>query len=70
MFKGALSVRYLLMMMGFFAVYNGLIYNDFLGIPLDFFGTNWRKSDIRPDHYVQDSTYPFGIDPYWYKADN
>ena len=31
---GVLSYRYLIMMMGFFSVYCGLIYNDFLGIKL------------------------------------
>mmetsp|Transcript_18359 Transcript_18359/g.13227 ORF Transcript_18359/g.13227 Transcript_18359/m.13227 type:complete len:82 (+) Transcript_18359:1332-1577(+) len=29
--------RYLLLMMGFFATYCGLIYNDFMSIPLELF---------------------------------
>lgn len=29
-----LTIRYLLLMMGLFALFNGLIYNDFMAIPL------------------------------------
>jgi len=31
--------RYMLLMMGFFAAYCGLIYNDMMSLPLDLFGT-------------------------------
>ena len=39
LFKPAVSVRYLLLMMGLCATYCGFIYNDFLGIPFNFFGS-------------------------------
>lgn len=32
-------------MMGFFAVYAGLIYNDFFSVPLDLFGSSWHFSE-------------------------
>ncbi|CAG9314003.1 unnamed protein product [Blepharisma stoltei] len=69
MFKAAVPIRYLLLMMGLCAIYCGLIYNDFLGIPFDFFGTRWSKKD-GDEQYTKDSVYPFGMDPVWYRADN
>ena len=36
MLKGILFARYFLLLMGFFAVYCGLLYNDFLSIPVYF----------------------------------
>jgi V-type H+-transporting ATPase subunit a len=32
------SMRYMLLLMGIFATYMGLIYNDFLSLPLSLFG--------------------------------
>jgi len=37
----ALPARYLLLLMGTCSMYMGFIYNDFLSIPTNFFGTNW-----------------------------
>ena len=37
--KSAFKIRYMLLMMGFFAFYCGLIYNDMLSLPLDIFET-------------------------------
>jgi V-type H+-transporting ATPase subunit a len=34
--------RYMILMMGVFAVYCGLVYNDYLSLGLDFFGTKWE----------------------------
>jgi V-type H+-transporting ATPase subunit a len=67
--KAALPARYMLLMMGVCAVYCGLIYNDFLGIPFDFFGSKWSKKS-GDDQYTRDDVYPFGMDPKWYRADN
>lgn len=67
--KQALPARYMLLMMGLCACYCGLIYNDFLGIPFDFFGSKWSKK-AGEDQYTRDEVYPFGMDPKWYRADN
>mmetsp|Transcript_8101 Transcript_8101/g.15942 ORF Transcript_8101/g.15942 Transcript_8101/m.15942 type:complete len:802 (-) Transcript_8101:2450-4855(-) len=67
--KAALPARYMLLMMGMCAFYCGLIYNDFLGIPFDFFGSKWSKKSGE-DQYTRDEVYPFGMDPKWYRADN
>ena len=63
-FKDALIARYLLLMMGAFAVYVGLIYNDFMSLAFDAFGscydlveTTWERED--------GCAYIFGLDPAW-----
>lgn len=45
MLKEAQKLRYLFFLMGFFAVYNGLLYNEFFAIPNDWFGScyDYRK---------------------------
>merc|ERR1719197_788263 len=75
------GVRYLLLMMGFFAVYAGLMYNDFLSLGVNLFPTRYSISTIdskgfmmKPqfDVFADDGTgpYPFGLDPAWAGADN
>lgn len=39
----ALSLRYMVMMMGFFSMYNGLLYNEFFAITNDWFGTCYNS---------------------------
>ena len=38
-FNAFLEMRYMIIMMGFFALYCGFIYNDFLGFGLNLFGS-------------------------------
>jgi len=38
-FKGLAMVRYIFLLMGFFAVYCGFVYNEFFSIPLSLFST-------------------------------
>ncbi len=79
----ALKARYLLLFMGFFAFYSGWLYNDFLSIPLNIFGTCYvnpqdelnsigEKDSLIPKRAerIPDCTYPFGLDPKWYVASN
>ena len=73
--------RYLILMMGFFAVYCGFIYNDCFSIGLGLFkpmwqgsGKNWHRvtAEGAPCGPSDDScyVYPFGMDPTWKTADN
>ena len=66
--------RYFFLMMGFFSVYMGLIYNEFFSVSQDFFGTCYdlssfsfsdpKKSTILPTGGDQTTcVYPFGLDP-------
>ena len=61
-----ISAKYLITLMGIFAVFCGLIYNDFLSVPLNLFGSCW-KLDGKPR---ETCTYIFGMDPAWNLADN
>jgi V-type H+-transporting ATPase subunit a len=85
MMEGLHAGRYMITMMGFFAIYAGLIYNDCFSLGLDLFGSRWKFPG--QDHgVVQDgevaelisgaeygssnSVYPFGLDPIWHVSVN
>ena len=50
------DLRYMFMMCGVFSMYAGLIYNEYLGFPLDLFGSCYEGE-------VKVCTYPLGFDP-------
>jgi V-type H+-transporting ATPase subunit a len=75
--------RYMLTMMGFFAVYAGMIYNDCFSLGLNLFGSRFRfvgqdEGTVEPGDvayqihtYGDDaSVYPFGLDPMWKVSGN
>lgn len=74
--------RYLILLMGVFSIFAGLIYNECFGIPLNLFGSTWkwtRGSAIacgvdncqNPGMSMPPKrTYPFGFDPAWKIAGN
>ncbi|KAL4453720.1 hypothetical protein ABPG74_009616 [Tetrahymena malaccensis] len=78
--KALIPARYLIVLMGMFALFCGFIYNDFLSLRLDLFGscfevkTRTNVDTKKDEEYVipksKDCTYPFGIDPMWGKTSN
>jgi V-type H+-transporting ATPase subunit a len=78
------AYRYILLMMGFFAVYAGFLYNDFFSIGLTLFQSRWTHPEPMPPQgspivyeHAYDiknngglGPYPFGLDPAWHGADN
>lgn len=81
--EGLHSGRYMIAMMGFFAVYAGLIYNDCFSLGLNLFGSRWQfdgqndggveEGDVAAmtSAYGSDeSVYPFGLDPIWHVTSN
>ena len=80
---GMHSGRYMITMMGFFAVYAGLIYNDCFSLGLNFFGSRWEFEGQQygtveegtvavttSQHGSSESVYPFGLDPIWHVSGN
>ena len=64
------KIRYLLLLMGFFATYCGFIYNDMMAMPLDLFGTCYKNTSEKEVTLEKDCVYPFGFDPKWYVSHN
>ena len=66
--------RYFILLLGFFAFYNGIIYNEFFSLPLNFFGSCYKKVEnngkIITKKEEKECIYPLGIDPKWHSANN
>lgn len=77
--------RYLLLLMGFFAVYMGLLYNDLFGFSVEIFSSGYRWPQLPPDG-PDGTVYPsapngrpnvkpqksvlFGVDSAWAETEN
>ncbi len=83
MAAGLHAGRYMITMMGFFAVYAGFIYNDMFSLGLNLFKSRWEfegqhyygvenGAEAEPiyQHGSAESVYPFGLDPIWHVAQN
>lgn len=81
--EGFASIRYLILLMGLFATFNGIIYNEFFAIPTSLFSscytdevkvlTNLVNGTMPSNYgYMRTSTncvYPLGFDPRWFESD-
>jgi V-type H+-transporting ATPase subunit a len=78
--EGILAMRYLILLLGLFATFCGIIYNDFMSIPLFLFHSCYpvheNELSMARNHtqiemiQKKDCVYPIGIDPAWYLSKN
>ena len=66
------KARYLILGMGFFSFFAGLIYNDFLSVPLEMFNSCYEIIDHKTGktRKIPDCDYYFGLDHRWYVSHN
>lgn len=66
--------RYIILLMGIFSVYTGLMYNDIFSKSLHIWHSGWdflEPASNGVSYAVSNGhMYPFGIDPGWHGADN
>lgn len=60
------KMRYLLVLLGVFSTYSGLIYNEFMSLKIPFFRSCYEALGREPETCV----YPFGFDWIWGEAVN
>ncbi|KAJ5679378.1 hypothetical protein N7462_007622 [Penicillium macrosclerotiorum] len=68
--------RYVMIMMGLFAMFTGFIYNDIFSKPMTFFSSQWQwPEDIKAGQAVEATLkdgyrFPIGLDWNWHEAEN
>lgn len=72
------QARYLFLMMGIFAVYNGMIYNEFFALPVEAFWGSCFSKEVGTTPFgtkgyppiSDDCVYYFGVDSRWAQSSN
>lgn len=76
--------RYLMLLMGIFSIYTGIIYNDVFSKSVNIFGSSWSPKKLGPNEnynatdtldpkdpkLFDGSPYPLGLDPIWQVSEN
>ncbi|XP_043282557.1 V-type proton ATPase 116 kDa subunit a1 isoform X2 [Venturia canescens] len=76
--------RYIILLMGFFSIYTGIIYNDMFSKSINVFGSSWSAKTFSAHDLLTNETmtldpatsqyfqvpYPLGMDPVWALAKN
>lgn len=68
--KQMVDVRYLILLLGFFSTFCGLIYNDFMSLPVEIWDSCYIETGGEYLHHKKNCVYPFGVDSSWYLGRN
>ena len=72
----AFTGRYVILMMGLYSMFTGLMYNDIFSRSMELFESTWQwpqnftTGDMLEAKRRDDYTYPFGLDPGWHESEN
>lgn len=65
--------RYIILLMGFFSMYTGFLYNDVFAKSLNIFGSRWYIDNVTisagTKNYLLDPAHHYKGDPYWFGID-
>ncbi|TRM59838.1 V-type ATPase, V0 complex, 116kDa subunit family [Schizophyllum amplum] len=69
---GRTDGRYIILLMGVFSMYTGLMYNDVFSKSLHIWHSGWRFPESNGTVVGESNghVYPFGLDPAWHGSDN
>ncbi|KAJ3031721.1 UNVERIFIED_CONTAM: H(+)-transporting V0 sector ATPase subunit a [Siphonaria sp. JEL0065] len=66
--------RYIILLMGLFSMYTGLVYNDIFSKSMNLFGSGFTFHQVDNSTQkwvgVKTKNYAFGVDPAWYATEN